>query len=226
MAHPFFVTGTDTGVGKTYFTQWLIRSWRKLGYEAMGLKPITTGGREDAILINEAVGGIHDISTINPYHFKEPAAPLVAAEAEGIVIDRDELSSRISAQVKSWRERGAWLAIEGAGGWRVPIGKNYEMRDLARDLGVPVVVVALNKLGMLNHTLLTVESVRNHGCECAGLVINQGENGGKYQDKPELLALESNARCLRDLLPGTLPIFELDSAAQATIEIPLWLGGK
>ncbi len=151
-----FVTGTDTGVGKTYFTCWLVRAWRRTGHDTAALKPIATGDREDALCLREAIGSRLSLDEINPVHFREPVAPLVAAQAEGRSIDFPMLNKGI----REVRDRFSHVAVEGVGGWRVPLGEKYEVRDWARDLGLPVVVVARGSLGTLNHTLLTVEHRR------------------------------------------------------------------
>src|SRR5271170_1459053 len=93
----FFITGTDTGVGKTVFTCWLVRAWLAQGRTAAALKPISSGGREDAIGIRDALDCRLDLDEINPIHFREPAAPLLAARAENRSIDFPALNQRIQA---------------------------------------------------------------------------------------------------------------------------------
>jgi dethiobiotin synthetase len=211
----FFITGTDTGVGKTWFTCWLVRAWRAQGHNAAGLKPISTGDREDARLLEQANDFRLALDQINPIHFREPAAPLFAARAENRSIDFVALNRDITAMSFSH------FAVEGVGGWRVPLAPGYEVRDWARDLGLPVVVVARGTLGTLNHTLLTVDSIRAAGLTCAGLVVNAGPG----ESLPDLdLARSRNAACLRELV--ALPVLELHRGAQTPGELPLWLGGK
>src|ERR1700689_2346622 len=152
----FFITGTDTDVGKTAFTCWLVRAWLTRGRNAAALKPISTGDREDALLLRDAIGSRLTLDQINPLHFREPAAPLLAARAENRSIDFAALNHDIEAM----RTRFSHLAVEGVGGWRVPLAPGYDVRDWARELGFPVVVVARGTLGTLNHTLLTVDSIR------------------------------------------------------------------
>jgi dethiobiotin synthetase len=217
----FFITGTDTGVGKTWFTCWLIRSWRARGHDAAGLKPISTGDRGDAMLLREASGNILTLDEINPVHFREPAAPLIAAREENQEIDFTAQNRAIHA----FRSRFSHLAVEGVGGWRVPLAPGYDVRDWARDLALPVVVVARAGLGTLNHTLLTVESIQRAGLVCAGVVLNTGaeENGDAMS--PDLdLARRTNRALLESLL--LLPVFDLDGLAQAAGKIPVWLGGE
>ena len=213
----FFITGTDTGVGKTWFTCWLVRNWRAHGLNAIGLKPIAAGGREDAECLRAANGGSLSLDEINPVHLREPAAPLVAARAEDRVID----FASINAMIAQTAARYSQVAIEGVGGWRVPLAPGYEVRDWARELGFPVVVVARSGLGTLNHTLLTVDSIRAAGATCAGVIFNAGAPPAVESSE---LALRTNSRLLRELLG--LPVFELDRAAEAAGEIPQWLGGE
>ncbi len=211
-----FVTGTDTGVGKTYFTCWLARAWRRAGHDAAALKPIATGDREDALCLRDATGSRLDLDEINPVYFREPVAPLVAARSENRSIDFPALNRGI----RDVCGRFSHVAVEGVGGWRVPLGEKYEVRDWAGDLGLPVVVVARGSLGTLNHTQLTVESIRAAGVICAGVVVNAGPNASPDLD----LAMRRNAVLLRDLL--ALPVLEVDRRMEAAGHLPVWLGGE
>jgi len=219
----FFITGTDTGVGKTTFTCWLVRAWRDSGHNAAGLKPITSGDRQDAVLIKDAMDSRLELDEINPVHFLEPAAPLVAARAENRSIDFEALNRGINSAA----DRSSHLAVEGVGGWRVPLAPNYDVRDWARELGFPVVVVARGTLGTLNHTRLTVDSIRDAGLTCAGVVVNFGAPEIAPPDPalPDLdLARSRNVALLRDLLG--VPVLEFHRGVQAAGHVPLWLGGK
>jgi dethiobiotin synthetase len=214
----FFITGTDTGVGKTAFTCWLVRAWQSQGRTAAALKPISTGDRKDALLLQDAIGSRLTLDKINPIHFHEPAAPLPAARAENRSIDFTALNHEIVVM----RVRFSHLAVEGIGGWRVPLAPGYDVRDWARDLGFPVVVVARGTLGTLNHTLLTVDSIRDAGLACAGVVVNAGPEEGTSPDLD--LARRQNVDLLRDLTG--LPLLEFDGRVQASGHVPMWLGGK
>ena len=214
----FFITGTDTGVGKTWFTCVLARLWRAQGHSVAALKPISTGGREDALCLHKAVDSGLGLDEINPVHFREPAAPLLAARGDERSIDFDALNRKIQAI----RTRFSHLAVEGIGGWRVPLAPDYEVRDWARDLGFPVVVVARGTLGTLNHTLLTVDSVRAARLACAGVVVNAGPEDSRSPDLD--LTRGRNVELLRELL--RLPVLDLDGRAQASGHVPVWLGGK
>jgi len=224
----FFITGTDTGVGKTWLTCWLARAWQRQGHTVAALKPISTGGRDDAFCLRDAIGSRLTLDEINPVHFDEPAAPLLAAQAEGRSIDFTALNQGIQAICA----RFSHSAVEGIGGWRVPLAPGYDVRDWARDLGYSVVVVARGTLGTLNHTVLTVDSVVAAGLICAGVVVNAGPEeaaspdwGSPSRVSPDLdLARGRNVALLRDLLG--LPVFELHGRAQASGHVPVWLGGK
>jgi len=164
----YFITGTDTGVGKTFFTALLTRSLRRAGFDTGALKPICCGPREDVHILRAAADGQLTPDEINPVFFDLPVAPLVAARADKREVDLDGLSAwfqRLRPQRRSW-------LVEGAGGWLVPITREKTVADLAAIIGLPVLVVVANRLGCLNHTLLTIESIRARGLECAGLVLN------------------------------------------------------
>jgi dethiobiotin synthetase len=216
----FFITGTDTGVGKTYFTSWLVRAWRAQGRRAAGLKPVCSGDRADAEILRAVSAGELSLDEINPHHFRTAAAPLVAAHEENRAIDFKAENRRIH----ELSGRFDCLAVEGVGGWRVPLAPGYEVRDWARDLGFPVVVVARGTLGTLNHTLLTVESIRAAGLTCAGVVVNAGLPDSAERSPDFELVRRTNLDLLHDLL--LLPVFEFDRGAEIAGEIPVWLGGK
>jgi dethiobiotin synthetase len=212
----FFITGTDTGVGKTWFACWLVRQWRARGHDAVGLKPISAGGHEDAELLRAAGGEVLALDAINPVHLREPAAPLVAAQAEDRVLDFPALNRAVLSTAAKFSH----VAVEGVGGWRVPLAPGYEVRDWARGLGLPVVVVARAGLGTLNHTLLTVESIRAAGVTCAGIILNPGAS----PENDSTLARRTNGALLQDLLG--LPVFQGERATEAAGQVPLWLGGE
>lgn len=167
----FFITGTDTGVGKTYATRLILQSLREEGVDAVGYKPVSCGDRDDATQLAEASGGL-PVDEVNPVYLSSALAPLVAGMLENQPVNPAELT----AGYHQLANRHAKVIVEGAGGWEVPIAPGYRVSDLAVDLGLPVVVVAANKLGALNHILLTVEAIRAKGLVCAGIVLNQLED--------------------------------------------------
>jgi dethiobiotin synthetase len=163
-----FVTGTDTGVGKTYVTALLTRALRRAGLGTVALKPICCGPRDDVDALCAA--SEHELTPdqANPVWLAAPAAPLVAARLEQTTINLPALG-RWFHEVAAGRES---LLVEGVGGWLVPMAEGKTSADLAELFGLPVVVVVANKLGCLNHTLLTLESIRARGLTCAGLILN------------------------------------------------------
>jgi dethiobiotin synthetase len=174
-SHPspmsFFITGTDTGVGKTYVTRLIIENLRAEGRDAVGYKPVACGDREDAAILAEVSGGL-DPDEINPVYLNTPVAPYVGGMLENRTIDPAELI----AGYENLAKKHAQVIVEGAGGWEVPLAPNYRVSDLAADLKLPVIVVAGNKLGALNHIILTVNAIRAKGMVCAGIVLNQLED--------------------------------------------------
>ncbi len=167
----YFITGTDTGVGKTYVTRLIIGALREAGQDAVGYKPVTSGDRGDAVILAEVSGGI-DVEAVNPVFFQTPVAPYVAGMLENRVLDPAELLEGFRT-LASRHER---VIVEGAGGWEVPLAPNYRISDLAADLNLPVILVAGNKLGALNHILLTVAAIEAKGLVCAGIYLNQLED--------------------------------------------------
>ena len=163
-----FLTGTDTGVGKTRVTTLLIRALRAKGIDAIGMKPLCCGGREDPEAILAACDAAIPLDDINPVWLRVPAAPYTAALIENRPIDL----ALIRATFARLAAAHASIIVEGAGGWRVPIARDFFISDLAAEFALPVAVVVANKLGAINHALLTVESIRARGLECAGVIFN------------------------------------------------------
>jgi dethiobiotin synthetase len=163
-----FVTGTDTGVGKTFVVSRMIRALRKDGIDAVGMKPICCGDRDDTEAIYRASDGVVPINDVNPVWLRTPAAPYTAAMIEGRTIDLALIRESFD-RLRSSHQR---VIVEGVGGWRVPIARDYFVSDLAREFALPVVVVAANRLGAINHTLLTIESIHASGLACAGIILN------------------------------------------------------
>jgi dethiobiotin synthetase len=189
----FFLTGTDTGVGKTFVASEIVRRRRREGHDCVAMKPICCGDRTDAELLSAASEGAAPLADINPLWLRTPAAPLVAAMVEERPIDL-ELIRRAFHRL---RLQHSQLVVEGVGGWRVPITREFSVSDLAGEMALPVVVVVANRLGALNHTLLTVESVRSSGLICAGVILNHVQPGTEVPD----VAVMTNAAVLNDLLP-------------------------
>ena len=163
-----FLTGTDTNVGKSYVAALLVRAWRAAGRDCVGLKPICCGDREDATLLHAAAEGAIALNDVNPVWLRTPAAPYTASLIENRAIDL----ALIRESFARARQAHECLIVEGAGGWLVPIARDYYVADLAVEFGLPVAIVVANRLGALNHALLTVAAVRARGLACAGLILN------------------------------------------------------
>ena len=163
-----FITGTDTGVGKTHTAVQLVRLLRASGRRCAGMKPICCGDRHDAELLLTAGSDGLSIEDVNPVWLKTPAAPLAGSLTEGVKIDIE----RIVAAFRALQDRVKHVFVEGVGGWLVPIRSDYFVSDLAVELKLPVLVVAQNRLGCLNHTALTVRSIAEHELRCVGVVLN------------------------------------------------------
>ena len=164
----FFVTGTDTGVGKTHVTRLLLATLRHAGIDAVGYKPVSCGDREDGRILAAASGGLA-LDAVNPVHFKTPAAPYVAGLLENHRVNPADLLAGFQRLAAAH----ATVIVEGVGGWEVPLAANYRVSDLAKDLALPVILVAANRLGALNHILLTLDAIRIKGLPCAGIILNQ-----------------------------------------------------
>jgi dethiobiotin synthetase len=160
-----FITGTDTGVGKTEVTAAIARIWRRQGRAFAVRKPVATGGLDDAIRLARAAGDA--VEAVTPLLFDEPAAPPVAARLQG-----RELSFPTVVEALN-RPAGAALLVEGVGGLLCPLTASETVADLAALLGLPLVVVARRSLGTLNHTLMTVEVAQRRGLAVAGVVVSE-----------------------------------------------------
>lgn len=174
----YFVTGTDTDCGKTFVTALLVRAARAAGVDAVGAKPFCCGPREDVEILAAAADGVEPLDAINPVWMKTPAAPR-ACELLG---EPPADMVRALAGVRALAQRHEQIFCEGAGGWLVPVTSDLTVADFAVELAWPVIVVVRNKLGALNHALLTVESVRSRGLALQGIVLN---NADGLDDEPK-----------------------------------------
>lgn len=205
-----FITGTDTGVGKTYVTARLVRALRAKGLDCVGMKPLSCGGLEDADALRDACEGQLSIDDINPVRLQSFAAPYVAAMIESRVIDLD-LIRRTYARLAAEHDS---IIVEGAGGWLVPLTRDYFIADFAVELGLPVAVVTANRLGALNHTLLTVEAIKARGLTCAGIFLNQA----RTPTEDDEIAIQTNRAVLEET--AGVPILGIVTHGQSALEIP------
>ncbi len=182
----YFVTGTDTEVGKTYATCQLLRAAAAAGLAAVGVKPISAGcewregewQNEDALALQAASSIALPLSTINPIALEPPIAPHIAAAQAGVTLDFTTLDRGL---VPVMAQRPELVLIEGAGGWRLPINANDYLSDWVKRQGLPVIVVVGMRLGCLNHAMLTVEAVQRDGLTLAGWVANDIDPAMPYR---------------------------------------------
>lgn len=149
------ITGTDTGVGKTVLACWLLRAWRAVGCAVAGFKPLASGGRADAHRLHQAADRLLPLDAVNPWHFRPAVTPMLAARQAGRPIRLAEVLSRLRAGAR----RLEAAVLEGAGGLLSPLGEDFATRELIRSLDALPVVVAPNRLGVLNQALLTFEAL-------------------------------------------------------------------
>jgi dethiobiotin synthetase len=164
----YFITGTDTDAGKTYVTSLLLEALKRDGRKTVGFKPFVCGGREDAVRLQQAGCEGPSLDEINPVWLKMPAAPYAAALMANTSFDLDGVRTAFERICEGQDH----VLVEGAGGWEVPLTEELTMADFAASLGLPVIVVVNNKLGALNHTILTVRNIQARGLTCAGVILN------------------------------------------------------
>lgn len=193
-----FITGTDTGVGKTAVATALLRALVRDGRRAVGMKPVATGLAPDAAL-NADVGALIAAGNVaaspgevNPFAFAPPIAPHLAAAAAGGRIDLD----RIAAAYAGLARIADAVVVEGAGGVFVPLGPGIDMLDIPRRLGLPVLLVVAIRLGCLNHALLSALAMNARGVHLAGWVANRID--------PQVQEGDANVRALVERLPAPL----------------------
>lgn len=174
----WFVTGTDTGIGKTHVTAALVAALCARGEQVAPMKPVASGciptkaglRSEDALgLLAACAPADYDYADVNPYAFLPPIAPHLAARDVGVEIRIDEILRRYARL----RERARCVVVEGVGGWSVPLNDSADTADLARALGLPVILVVGMRLGCLNHALLTQAAIARAGLPLAGWVANR-----------------------------------------------------
>ncbi len=200
----FFVTGTDTGVGKTRVAVAILHALAGAGARVAGMKPVASGcALVNGRLINDDARALQAASSVkltadevNPYAFAPAIAPHVAARRAGVVIDL----SRLVAGFEQLAARADSVVVEGAGGWLVPIGEARTMADLAAALRLPVILVVGMRLGCINHALLTAEAIAASGQLLAGWVANDAQPPMEER-AASLAALAERLRapCIADL---------------------------
>lgn len=221
----FFVTGTDTGIGKTWCAAALLTALRRRGHSALGMKPVASGcpegpdglRSEDALLLmRHGTAPAPPYERVNPYALAEPIAPHLAARREGVEIRL----ATILAAANGLRECADFVVVEGVGGWRVPLNVRETVADLAHALALPVILVVGLRLGCLNHALLSAEAIRHDGLRLAGWIANRME--------ARTACAEENIASLRERLAapllGVMPhlgAFDADRLAERIDLAPL-----
>lgn len=209
MTRGYFVTGTDTGVGKTRASLGLMHLLQTQGHVVTGMKPVASGCRstpaglvnEDALLLQAQASFTVPYHQVNPYAFEPPIAPHIAAQALGVSIELDVIEQALAALT----EAADRVIVEGIGGWLVPINAKRTMADVAVALKLPVIMVVGVRLGCLNHALLTAAAIDAAEVNFAGWIANHPD--------PDCEAAEDIVAVLRERLPGTC-LGELDHCAK------------
>lgn len=214
MKRGWFVTGTDTGVGKTTFACALAAALTRQGLCVGVMKPVASGARrvdgewvnDDALALIRAAESSLEYSMVNPYCFAPAIAPHLAAAEAAVEID----FARIGALADEIATKSDCLLVEGAGGWRVPLGPQGDFDQLARRLGLPVILVVGLRLGCLNHTLLSVEAIARSGLALAGWVANRVD--------PSMERAAENLLTLQERLGPPLATLAHGAEEQARVE--------
>jgi len=216
MAKTFFITGIDTGTGKTLVTAGLMRALRAGGKQVYGMKPVASGckiveGRlvsDDALMIQD--NGSHAIPyiTINPIALENPCSPNIAAKLESRETDVNVVMSAYG----DMPETADFILIEGIGGWRTPFCDNAGSAGFVKMLGIPVILVVGLRLGCINHSLLTLEAMQQDGIQLVGWVVSRTDPDFRYGNE--------SIACLQDAIPAALladipylPRIDLDRVA-------------
>jgi len=198
--HGYFVTGTDTGVGKTRVSLGLMRALQRQGHVVTGMKPVASGCKQTSSgLVNEDARQLQACASfnvpyqhVNPYAFEAAVAPNLVAQCDGVRIEIP-LIKNACQQLTIEADR---VVVEGVGGWLVPISETKTMADVAFALGLPVIMVVAIRLGCLNHALLTAAAIRSSGLRLVGWVANRIDPGCEQQD--------GNISTLQQRLPAPL----------------------
>lgn len=200
-----YITGTDTGIGKTVASAALLHALRGRGLRAVGMKPVASGceridgawRNEDALALQAASAPAPDYGDVNPFAFPLPLAPELASAAAGVEVALPPLQAacaRLSA-------RADIVVVEGVGGWMAPLSGTLDQADLARALDLPVVLVVGLRLGCLNHAYLSARAIAADGCRLAGWIANEVDPAmARIDDNVALLSQRLPAPCL-----GRLP---------------------
>jgi len=192
MAQGYFITGTDTGIGKTWSTVALMQYFKNQGKSVIGMKPVASGceevggqlRNEDALLLQKYASVTLPYEDINPYAFAMPVSPHIAAEQVG----REVILGNIIEKYQQIEKCADVVLVEGVGGWLVPLNAKQDVADLAQKLALPVIMVVGLRLGCLNQAKLTYAALQKTGVECRGWIASCVEQ--------DMLMLEENIHSL------------------------------
>ena len=208
----FYITGTDTGIGKTVVSTALLHALRAQGFPAIGMKPVASGctqtaqgwRNEDAQALWQASEPQPAYADLNPYALPQPLAPEIAAREAGVQVELAD----IVAAFRRLQASAAAIVVEGVGGWDAPLASTLYQADVVRALRLPVVMVVGLRLGCLNHARLTARAIAADGCELVGWVANHVDPAMDRQDENfELLSARMPAPCWGRIpcSPGSTP---------------------
>ncbi len=185
MSKAYFITGTDTEVGKTFITAGLGYVAQSNGFMIGISKPISCGGIEDARFYRAKLDLKDTIDSINPVKFRQPLSPYAAMKAEKISIDMN----RIKKNVQKLKNGRGLVFVEGLGGALAPVKRDYYIADMIKDLGIPAIIITRAGLGTINHTLMTIDALRKRKIRIAGIIMN-GFNGREPSQKTNKQVIE------------------------------------
>jgi dethiobiotin synthetase len=194
----YFITATDTDGGKTFVTALLTRAFQKLGLKTIAIKPIASGSWNDSKILQEAAKNQLMLEEITPVFYKNPLAPLNAAPLEGKMFSLNQ----VLPTLQELQKKHSSIFVEGVGGWLVPLSPTESLPELVLAIGFPVLVVVRNRLGAMNHTLLTLDSIEHYGCTCSGILLNH------HPDDKDDFSAQSNRIFFQELAKKRgFPIF-------------------
>ncbi len=206
MEKGYFITGTDTNVGKTWATIALMRYFKSRGESVVGMKPVASGclmqdgqlKNEDALLIQENASLPVDYDLINPYAYELPVSPHIAGVKNPVKLDR------LVVKFEQLKTLADIVVVEGAGGWYAPLNEREAISDLAKALAVPVILVVAIRLGCISHARLTYQAIVQSGVSCVGWIA--------VCTSPDLLSRDDNIEAIKSALDapllGVLPYLE------------------
>ena len=200
MQNSVFITGTDTGIGKTFYSQLLLQSLNTAGLRSAAMKPIASGAElcdgelrnADALVLQQTANTTFPYAYCNPYCFAPAIAPHLAANQAGVQIEFDVIQQAYAELLK----QADFTVVEGIGGWLVPIDQQHTVADLVQAMHLPVILVVGMRLGCINHALLTADNIRQRGIPLIGWVANVIE--------PNMVSLQDNIAALAQRIPAPL----------------------